>query len=71
MVLLGDEAQVDALSVCLEILLILTQEGAQFAPNAPQARKLFWMHTMELLGEVGHVKSSFGLFVENVSVSAR
>ena len=27
MVLLGEDAQVEALSVCLEIVLILTQEG--------------------------------------------
>ena len=27
MVFIGDEAQVEALSVCLEIVLILTQDG--------------------------------------------
>jgi hypothetical protein len=26
-----------------------------FAPNVPQAQKLFSMHPMELLGDVGHV----------------
>jgi hypothetical protein len=26
-------------SVCLEIVLILTQIGARFAPNVPQAQK--------------------------------
>jgi hypothetical protein len=29
------------------------------------------MHTMELLGDVSHVESSFGLFGDNVSVGAR
>jgi hypothetical protein len=39
-------------------------------PNVPQAQKSFWTHTMELLGEVGHVESHFGLFGDCVSVSA-
>jgi hypothetical protein len=34
--------------------------GARFAPNVPQAQKSFWMHPMELLGDVGHVESHFG-----------
>jgi hypothetical protein len=33
--------------------------------------KMFWTHPMELLGEVGHVKSHFSLFGDGVSVSAR
>jgi hypothetical protein len=45
--------------------------GAQFAPNIPLAQKLFWMHPMELLGDMGHVESHFGLFGGSVSVSAR
>jgi hypothetical protein len=28
--------------------------------NVPQAQKLFWMHPIELLGDVGHVESRFG-----------
>jgi hypothetical protein len=35
MVLLGDEAQVEALSVHLEIVLILSMIGARFVPNIP------------------------------------
>jgi hypothetical protein len=45
--------------------------GAQFAPNIPQAQKSFWMHPMELLGDVGHVVSHFGPFGDSISVSAR
>jgi hypothetical protein len=45
--------------------------GARFAPNVPQARKSFWTHLMELLGDVGHVESYFGPFGDGVSVSAR
>jgi hypothetical protein len=37
-------------------------------PNIPQAWKSFWMHTMELLVDVGHVESRFGPFGCCVSV---
>jgi hypothetical protein len=48
-----------------------TLQGAHFAPNIPQAQKLFWTHPMELLGDVGHVESRFGPFGNSVSVGAR
>jgi hypothetical protein len=44
---------------------------AQFVPNVPQAQKSFWTHKMELLGDVGHVESCFGLFGDSVSLDAR
>jgi hypothetical protein len=44
--------------------------GARFKPNVPLAWKSFWMHMMELLGDVGHVESHFGLFGDSVSVGA-
>jgi hypothetical protein len=34
-------------------------------------RKSFWMHPIELLGDMGHVESHFGPFGGIVSVSAR
>jgi hypothetical protein len=37
-----------------------------FAPKVPLARKPFWTHPMELLGDVAHVKSCFGPFGANV-----
>jgi hypothetical protein len=40
-------------------------------PNVLQAQKSFWMHLMELLGDVGHVDSHFGLFGDSVSVGER
>jgi hypothetical protein len=43
--------------------------GARFAPSVPLALKLVWMHLMELLGDVGDVKSHFGPFGDSVSVS--
>jgi hypothetical protein len=58
-------------SVCLGIVLILTQDRSRFAANIPWAQKLFWMHTMELLGDVGHVESHFDPIGDSVSVGAR
>ena len=70
MVLHGDEAQVEYLVfVRLDIVLILTQD--RFAVCAEQAQKPFWMRPMELLGDVGHVESHFGLLGDNVGVGAR
>jgi hypothetical protein len=38
--------------------------------NVPLALKSFWMHPMELLGDVGLVESHFGPFRDIVSVGA-
>jgi hypothetical protein len=48
-------------SVRFEIMLNLIQ----------LARKSFWMHPIELLGDVGHVESRFGLFGDSDSFGAR
>jgi hypothetical protein len=40
-------------------------------PKVPLAQKLFWMHWMQLQGDVGHVESCFGPFQDSVSVGAR
>ena len=45
--------------------------GARFAPNVPQARKSFWMHSMELLDDMGPVESPFSLFRDSANVDAR
>jgi hypothetical protein len=39
--------------------------------NVPLAQKSFLTHPMELLGDVGHLESRFGLFGDDASVSAR
>jgi hypothetical protein len=36
--------------------------GAWFAPYVPQAKKLFWMHRMELLGDKTQMEAHFGPF---------
>jgi hypothetical protein len=62
MVLLGEEAQVKAPFGLLEIVLIL---------KAPYSQKLTWMHPIELLDDVCHMESRFGLFGDSVSLGAR
>jgi hypothetical protein len=62
---------VEAHSVRLEIVLILTQERCTFCTIIPQAQKSVWTHLMELLGDVVHVESRFGLFEDSVSVGTR
>jgi hypothetical protein len=72
MVLLHDEAQVDARfgpfgdSANLDARLV---HG--FALNRPQAQKSFWTHPIEHLGDVGLVESHFGPFRYSVSIGAR
>jgi hypothetical protein len=58
-------------SVYLEIVQILSKIGAQFWLNILEAQKSFWMHRMELLGDVGHVESHFSPFGDSASVGAR
>jgi hypothetical protein len=36
----------------------------------PQAQKTFWTHTMELLGDAGHVKSCFDLSSNSANLNA-
>jgi hypothetical protein len=61
-------------SVRLDIVLILIQDrgkiGPQFAPNVTKPQKPFGTHPLELLGDVGHVKSCFEPFGDSVSFGA-
>jgi hypothetical protein len=45
--------------------------GARFGPNILEAWKSFWMHRMEVPGDMGHVESCFSPFGDSVSVGAR
>ena len=40
--------------------------GARFAWNIPYAQKSIWTHSMELLDDVCHMVSHFGLFGDSV-----
>ena len=59
------------ISIHLEIVLILTQIGAWFAPNVPWAQNKFWTRPMELLRDMCRVESCFDAFGDGVSVGAR
>jgi hypothetical protein len=52
-------------SVCLDILLILTQD------RYTVSRMLFWTHPIKTLGDVGQVESRFSPFGGSVCVGAR
>jgi hypothetical protein len=61
MVLLGDEAQVEARFSTI-------WDSANLDTIGPM---LFWMSLTELQGDVGHVESHFSLFGDSVSFCAR
>jgi hypothetical protein len=54
MLLLGDEAQVDAHFIPFGDSANLE---ARFAPNVPYDQKSFWMHPMALLGDEAKVEA--------------
>ena len=51
-------------------MLILTQIGARFVPNVPQAQKSFWMQLMELLDDEAQVEARFGPFGDCADLDA-
>jgi hypothetical protein len=55
-------------SVHLEIVLILMQYRCTGCTKRNIARKSFWTHPMELLGDVVYVEPRFGPFRTSVSV---
>jgi hypothetical protein len=66
MVLLGDEAQVDAhFSLFGDTANLDARLVHGFALNIPHAQKSFWAHPIEHLGDLGHVESHFGPFGES------
>ena len=58
-------------SVCLEIVLVLMEDIAQFVPNVPLAQKSFWMHLMVLLGDVDQAEARLNPFGDSVNLGAR
>jgi hypothetical protein len=58
-------------SVLSEIELILTQDRCTVCVELTIGSEMFWTHLMELLGEVGHVKSHYFVFGDSFSDGAR
>ena len=67
----GDEAQVEACLVCLEIVLMLMQDRCTVCVEHIIGSKIILDAPMELLGDVGYVESGFVLFGDSVRVGAR
>ena len=58
-------------SVRLEIMLILTQDGCMVCVERTIGSEVILDATDELLGDLGHVESCFSPFGDGVSISAR
>jgi hypothetical protein len=71
MVRLGDESQVEHISVRLEILLMLRKDRYTVCTEPTRGSKIIWGTLTELQGNVGFLESYFGPFGGNVGVSAR
>ena len=71
MVPLGDEAQVEARLVRLQIVLMLTQDRCMVCAERITCSKIVLATPMELLGDMGHVESHFFPFGDSASVGAR
>jgi hypothetical protein len=59
------------ISVCLEIVLILTQDSCSVCANCTIGSKIILDTLDGILGDMGHVESRFGTFGDSVSVGAR
>ena len=57
--------------VCLEIVLVLTQDRCTVCAEHTIGSESVWMHLMELLGDLSQVESHFDPFGESVVVGAR
>ena len=55
-------------SVCWEPVSV--QDRCTIGAEHTIGSKSLWTHPMELLGDVGHVESRFGLFGDSFSVGA-
>jgi hypothetical protein len=72
MILLGDDAQVEAQFSPFEDsgnLDIRWEHG--MCRMYPSLIKSFWTHLIELLGDVGRVESRFGPFGDSIGVGSR
>jgi hypothetical protein len=59
------------ISVCLEIVLVSVKDRCTVCAERTIGSKIVCTHPMEVLGDVGHVESHFGMFGDSVSVGAR
>jgi hypothetical protein len=71
MVLLSDVGLVELYSVCLEIVLILTQDRCTVCTQRTIGSQIVWDAPNGFVSDIGRVESRFSPFGDSVSVSAR
>jgi hypothetical protein len=71
MVLLGDEGLVELFLVCLETVLILTQDKCMVCIERTIGSSIVFTHPMKPGSDVSHVESRFSTFEDSVCVGAR
>jgi hypothetical protein len=71
MVLLGDEAQVDARFGMFGDSANLEQDRCTVCAERTVGSEIVLMHLMDLLGDIGHVESRFNPFGDSGSLSAK
>jgi hypothetical protein len=71
MVLLGDEAQVDAWFTSFGDGANLDASRSTICYECPQAQKSFSMHPMVLLGDEAQVEAWFSLFRDSANLDER
>jgi hypothetical protein len=71
MVLLSDVGLVELCSVCLEIVLILTQDRCTVCTERTIGSQIVWDRPDGHVSDMGRVESRFSPFGDSVCVSAR
>jgi hypothetical protein len=59
------------ISIYLEIVLVSVQDRCTVCAEHTIGSEIIWMHMMELLGDLGHMESRFGLFAYSANLDAR
>jgi hypothetical protein len=68
MVLLGDEAQMEACSVRLETVLVSVQDRCMVGTKCYKPQKLFCTHRMVLQGDEAQIEARFGSFGDSANL---
>jgi hypothetical protein len=61
----------DRCTVCTEHTMLRNCFGCTGSANVPQAKKLFLMHLIELLGDETQVEARFGPFGDSANLDTR
>jgi hypothetical protein len=53
------------------MVLILASDKCMVCAKCTMGRKSFWLHSMDLQGDVCHMEARFGLFGDSVNLHVR